>query len=208
MGAARTLLALWESNAPWMTWNLTLALVPLALGTILFRRDRRRGPLWWAGAVAYVAFLPNAPYVLSDVLHFSEDVRSTRSDWVVVFGLIPQYAAFFLVGFGAYVLALGELAGWLRRQGHAALVAPVELVLHGLSAVGIYLGRFPPRFNSWDLVTRPDDVAGSVRSLLDGRFPMAVIAVTFLALVVCTTLLRWFSEAATAHVRSIGRLLT
>lgn len=204
----RTLVDLWESNAPWMTWNLFLAIVPVAIGALVFRR-RGTGVLWWIGVAAFVVFLPNAPYVLTDVLHFSEDVRATRSDWVVVFGLMPQYGLFLLVGLGAYALALWQVAGWLRRHGRAALVPAIELVLHGLSAVGIYLGRFPPRFNSWDLVTRPHDVAGTLRGLFDGRFPLVVIAVTFVALVVCTTALRWFAESAGTHVLdAFGRRAT
>src|SRR5215208_4421159 len=122
---------MWAGNAPFMAWNLTLALV--------------------LGLVAFLAFLPNAPYVLSDVVHLADDVRVTRSDTVVVAGVLPQYAAFFLAGLLAYVVALGDLTRWLARRGWDWVrVVAVELAVHAVCAVGVYLGRIP-RFNSWDL---------------------------------------------------------
>ncbi len=62
-------------NARWMGWNLLLALVPLALALLLFRGRRERTALWWLGTAAFVAFLPNAPYVMTDVIHLFTDVR-------------------------------------------------------------------------------------------------------------------------------------
>src|SRR6266496_738859 len=53
------------NNVGWMGWNAFLALVPLVLARVLFgHRPRRRWVLITGGAV-FVAFLPNAPYVLS-----------------------------------------------------------------------------------------------------------------------------------------------
>ena len=53
-------------NRFWMTWNLILAAVPVAVAVPVFRHRGPRGPLWWAGAALLVLFLPNAPYVVTD----------------------------------------------------------------------------------------------------------------------------------------------
>jgi uncharacterized membrane protein len=186
---ARAVLEVWEGNALFMAWNLTLALVPVVVGAVLFRRPRTT-VLWWLGLGAFLAFLPNAPYVLSDVVHLADDVRATRSDAVVVAGVLPQYAAFFLLGLLAYVVALRELTGWLRRRGWDRLrTAGAELVVHAACAVGVYLGRIP-RFNSWDLVTRPDAVAVTAADHLSDRYPVALVLATFFVLVVSTMVLR------------------
>jgi uncharacterized membrane protein len=142
-------------NGPWMAWNLLLAFVPLALAAVLFLHPGHRGWRWWLGVGAFVAFLPNAPYVLTDVIHLVDDARTTSSDTVVSLALIPQYAAFFLVGFEAYVLSLMLVGRYLRATGHGRWVLPTEIALHALCAVGIHLGRFE-RLNSWDAVARPD----------------------------------------------------
>ncbi|MBA2626333.1 MAG: DUF1361 domain-containing protein [Acidimicrobiia bacterium] len=191
-GELRALLQVWEGNASFMPWNLTLALVPLVLGLVLFRRtgrDDRPSWAWWLGLAAFLAFLPNAPYVLSDVVHLADDVRATRSD-VVVVGVLAQYAAFFLAGLGAYVLALGELVRWLRARGWAVgRVLAVEVVVHAACSVGVYLGRVP-RFNSWDLLTRPDAVATTAADHLSDRYPVALVLATFVVLVMATAVLR------------------
>lgn len=172
----------------WMAFNLWLAAVPVALSIPLFREGARPTPAWWAALVVFVAFLPNAPYVLTDVVHFAGEVRATDSDLHVAFVLIPKYAAFFLVGFGCYGYALLRLERWLRWQGWALpQVYGVDLTLHALCAVGVFLGRVF-RFNSWDLATNPGQVAAVI------RFPkpssVALLTLTFLVLAAGTAAIR------------------
>src|SRR5258707_813088 len=65
-----------------MLWNAFLAGCPAALALALFTRPapERRGVLWWAGLAAWVLFLPNAPYVLTDVVHMIDDIQRAHSD--------------------------------------------------------------------------------------------------------------------------------
>src|SRR4051794_30605723 len=142
-------------HSVWMTWNVALALVPLALSRTLFHNERRRGPAWWAGLVAFVLFLPNAPYVLTDVIHLIADVRRVQSDALITFLVLPVYAVFFLVGVEAYVLAVSELSQWLRRRGvERTQRLSIRLGIHLLCAFGVVLGRVQ-RLNSWDTVVHP-----------------------------------------------------
>jgi uncharacterized membrane protein len=190
-----------------MAWNLTLALVPLVLGAFLFRR-RGTSPLWWLGLAAFLAFLPNAPYVLSDVIHLADDVRYTRSDTLLVVAILPQYAAFFLAGLLSYVVALGFLTRWLLDRGWDRLrVLGVELAVHAACAVGVYLGRVP-RFNSWDLVTRPDAVAVTAADHLSDRYPLALVLATFVVLVVSTVVLRALLDDARQAVTRLRLALS
>lgn len=149
------------ANAGWMGWNAFLALVPLVLARFLFgHRERPRWLLITGGAV-FVAFLPNAPYVLTDVLHLPRDLHYV--DGWVAGGLLAQYLTLFAIGFVAYVLSLVRLERWLADHGvsrRAVLIT--DLSLHALCAVGIVLGRVF-RFNSWDLVTNPGGLLDVVR---------------------------------------------
>jgi uncharacterized membrane protein len=176
------------ANVGWMVWNLVLAAIPAALAIPLFAPGRRPSPLWWAGLAVFVAFLPNAPYVLTDVIHFTADVRRTPSDLVVTFGLIPQYGVFFLLGFGCYAISLLRLERWLRARGVSVpRVLAMEGAIHALCAVGIFLGRVF-RFNSWDLVTRPDAVVDVVR--IPQLSSVVLLLLTFAVLAGGTTALR------------------
>lgn len=187
-------------NMPWMVWNLLLAAVPIVLATVLFRDVRsKRSPAWWVGVAAFVAFLPNAAYVLTDVIHFVDDARGIPSVAVVSLAIVPQYALFFALGFGAYVLSVIAVARYLHRTGYGRWVAPAELTLHGLSAVGIYLGRFL-RLNSWDLVTQPDSVTSRWGELAGTR-AVAAMVVTF----VIVSALYWALKQVAVAVIEVRR---
>lgn len=176
------LTASWDAvfgNSTWMVWNTFLALIPLALSIGLFRRRHStRTPIWWLGVVTFVAFLPNAPYVLTDVIHLVTDLRETDSIMVGAMVIVPKYALFLLVGMQAYALSMVYLGQYLQRQGWGRMVIWVEWLLHFLSAIGVYLGRFQ-RFNSWDLVTQPHDIVhDAARNLLSVN-PLLLTLIAF-----------------------------
>lgn len=179
------------NNARWMSWNLCLALVPLALAAGLFRRPAARcGGGWWLGLMVFLAFLPNAPYVLTDVIHLVRDIRyQDYPEWAIALVLVPQYALFMGVGVGAYVLSLLWLGNWLRSRGRGRWVVACELGLHGLMAVGVYLGRFL-RLNSWDLVTQPDAVISGALNEFAQRRPLLILVVSWGVLTVIYGLLK------------------
>lgn len=133
-----------------LTWNLFLAWIPFVLSLGVAAVNTRGGPrpLLWVFGAAWLLFLPNAPYILTDFIHLGR------------VGGAPMWFDAALIGtFAAAGLALG-LASLLvvhrvveARHGRVLgwAVAVSSLVL---SAIGIYLGRFP-RFNSWDVLTDP-----------------------------------------------------
>lgn len=183
----------WHSHSGWIAWNLFLAFIPLALSVWLFRKSSiPRSMLWWVGFLVFLAFLPNAPYLLTDVIHLIQGIRADYSVWVTTLVLIPQHAIAIFLGFEAYVLSLINLGYYLQRQGYGKFTGLAELTIHALCAVGIYLGRFL-RFNSWDLVTKPDAVAMSVLDDLTAKRPVLVMAVTFFIL----TVLYWLMKQVT-----------
>jgi uncharacterized membrane protein len=86
-----TLMQVLQRNVGWMTWNLFLASIPLALSVWLFRTKRGRSWVWWFGFLVFFAFLPNAPYLLTDVIHLIHDIRTVQSVWLITLVLIPVY---------------------------------------------------------------------------------------------------------------------
>src|SRR5687767_11795195 len=93
-------------DADWMAWNLVLALIPLWLASRLFRRPTAAAvgrPAWWLGVGAFFAFLPNAPYVLTDLIHLDASLSLASTHWRAAFVVVPQYLVFCGVGFLAYV---------------------------------------------------------------------------------------------------------
>jgi uncharacterized membrane protein len=183
----------------WMSWNVALALVPLALSRSLFQKERRRSLTWWAGLVAFMLFLPNAPYVLTDVIHLIADVRTVQSQAVIALLVIPAYAIFFFVGVEAYVLAMRDVSNWLGRRGFdRAHRLSIRLGIHFLCAVGVQLGRVE-RLNSWDTFLHPMRLTTAIAGTLGhpGRLlvTFAVITIVFNGMKAMTLAMRALWQA-------------
>lgn len=133
-----------------LVWNLFLAFVPLVASSLLAIADRRRSPtIVQAGCFAlWLVFLPNAPYILTDLIHLRH--RPPVPLWYDL-ALILSYALTgLLLGYTSLAVVqrivarrFGKATGWL-----------VAITAMGLSGFGIYLGRFL-RWNSWEVLTRP-----------------------------------------------------
>ncbi|NBD15782.1 MAG: DUF1361 domain-containing protein [Cyanobacteria bacterium] len=182
----------------WIVWNLFLAFIPLVLSLWLFlRRSNKRSLLWWLILVVYIAFLPNAPYLLTDIIHLIEAIRANYSIWITTLVFIPLHVSAILVGWEAYVISLINQGHYLKQQGWRKFIVPSELITHGLCAIGIFLGRFR-RFNSWDLVTQPDILITSTINDLTDKKPLLVILITWIILII----LYWLTKQI-----SLGTLL-
>jgi uncharacterized membrane protein len=182
-----------KHHSGWIVWNLFLAFIPLVLSVWLFRNpSRSRSILWWMGFLVFIAFLPNAPYLLTDIIHLIQAIRDDYSVWLITLVILPPHLFAIVAGFEAYVISLINLGYYLRQQGASKFIVPAELMTHALCAIGIYLGRFP-RLNSWDFITQPDAVAKTVLDNLTSKRPVLVMAITFVVL----TVLYWVMKQVT-----------
>lgn len=190
-----------DSHSGWIIWNLFLAFIPLALSFWLFRRKTNsRSFLWWIGLVVFIAFLPNAPYLLTDIIHLIRAVRTGYSVWIIVVIFIPLHLFAILSGFEAYVVSLINQGHYLKRQGAGKFVVWAELITHALCAIGVYLGRFR-RFNSWDLVTDPSNILLSTANDLTAKRPLLVIAITFVVIMVFYWLMKQITLGLLLRIR-------
>ncbi len=142
---------------PWLPWNLTLAWVPWVAAHGLRRARRRAGVIFWGSL--WLLFLPNAPYLVTDLVHLRE--RLPVPLWFDAL----LFAAFALAGCTLGWAALEEVQARLAATVGRWWAALAIMPLFPLIAFGVYLGRFG-RWNSWDVVTRP-------RALLGGAFSAA-----------------------------------
>jgi uncharacterized membrane protein len=125
-----------------------------------------------------VLFLPNAPYILTDSIHLIAYLQQDYAKSLFFLVLIPQYSIFIFLGFQLYVISLLNLKSYCQQSQLNSAVLPLEITLHFLSAIGIYLGRFL-RLNSWYLITQPQQLFWSLQNLLTKK-PLIFISVCFL----------------------------
>lgn len=133
-----------------LAWNLFLAWIPYTLSRVLVWVRAKNMHSAWVGAVglAWLLFLPNAPYLVTDVMH----LRTAH-------GAPLWFDAVMLMTFGWTGLALGIeslaiVAKLVAAKAGVAIARTFVVVVALLSGYGIYLGRFV-RLNSWDVARHP-----------------------------------------------------
>jgi len=185
-----------------MLWNLFLAAIPLGLAIVLFRHHTTRGIAWWTLLGAWILMLPNAPYVLTDVVHMVEDVQAASSR-VRAYESLVTYGVFFAAGLASYVVSLQLFRGFLLRSVPRRAVAPIICALHGLCVVAMYLGRFQ-RLNSWDVLLTPERVLTTVVRIPQPS-TLAMLVVMFVATGLGAFATAAVGEKATVQLRRFVR---
>lgn len=190
-----------DLDAIYLVGAIAITLILMASDIWLLHGQGSRSLGWWVGFLVFITFLPNAPYILTDIIHLIDDIRRYSSVWIITLAIIPQYLLFMLLGFEAYVLSVIYLGDYLRQHGWGKFILWVELILHGLNAIGIYLGRFQ-RFNTWHIITQPDALFSGLVNDLVGKVPALVMAVTFVVI----TILYWLMKQVSLGIMLRGRV--
>ena len=132
-----------------LLWNLFLAAIPFGLSAALALAARPAGArLLLPVGAAWLLFFPNAPYLVTDLFHLVP--RPGVPYWYDL-ALIMSCAWNGLMLAFASLLDMHTLVR--QRLGGGAGWLFVTLAL-GLSAFGVYLGRYL-RYNSWDILSNP-----------------------------------------------------
>lgn len=171
-----------EVTGTFLLWNLFLAWLPLLFAACAVWTVQRSLLLALLPTAAWLVFLPNAPYLVTDLMHLAYDGRAP-----------VLFDAVMLFSFALYGLAMGLVSlrwlqaavqrRWGRWPGWGFVLASL-----GAAGFGIYLGRYV-RWNSWDVVTQPrvllHDIAARLVNPLEHWHTWAMTAL-FAAMLVFT----------------------
>ena len=138
------------SNLLYLIWNLFLAWVPYVISLFFIKKDTRIRyfiPIFFV----WLLFFPNAPYLVTDVLHI---VSSSA--------VLLWYDSLLLFFFGWIGLFLGMLSLfhvhiYLKAHLNYFFSEVSIFLICFVSSFGIYLGRFE-RWNSWDVFLNPTEL--------------------------------------------------
>lgn len=137
-------------------WNLFLATVPLFFSRQLKHYKKFNFKVTFL-LLCWLLFLPNAPYVITDLFHFEERPR------------IPFWFDLLIVISGAWngialcIMSLLQVERFLAKHIKVKWRIPCTIMLITLCSYGIYLGRYK-RYNSWNIITNPEDIAHTMLS--------------------------------------------
>lgn len=149
-----------------LVWNLMLAWIPYLFSVLAAALHRLFPRRWWLlvlPSAAWLAFFPNAPYIITDFFHLVQ--RPSIPLWYDLLLLVTfSWTGIFLTVASLRTMQvvvktyLGTLVSWFF----------VAFSL-GLGGLGIYLGRFE-RWNSWDLISHPGSILADITSRIASPF--------------------------------------
>ena len=145
-----------ELRFTFLVWNMFLAAIPVILGRIALRRERRGDSFITIlpFLLLWLLFLPNGPYIVTDFIHLG------RSDVRLAYDVV-LIAVCATAGLVCTFRSLRDVEEILERRIAVRPAIAISLVALFLSSYGIYLGRFI-RLNSWDALLYPLPVARMV----------------------------------------------
>ena len=185
----------------YLVWNIFLAWLPLVLA--LWLAKVLSSQLWssWkalAISVAWLMFLPNSFYMISDYVHLQDVAHANILYDAVLFTSFIYTGV--LLGFSSlYIIHLE-----LKRRFPSRLASGTVALTLLLCSFAIYIGR-DLRWNSWDILTNPAGLLFDIsdRALHPAAYPIMILTVTaFFVLLTSMYALVWRGSQL---LRSLGR---
>ncbi|MCH2199416.1 MAG: DUF1361 domain-containing protein [Flavobacteriales bacterium] len=141
-----------------LVWNLFLAGIPLALAMFLrFSNRAQKRWIFYPTLGAWLLFLPNAPYILTDLLHLR--TKTAAPIWFDLTVILSFAWSGLLAGY--YSLRWIQDLIVSRFRGRVWVGWSFAFLTIFASSYGIYLGRFL-RWNSWDVLNAPGLLAQDI----------------------------------------------
>jgi uncharacterized membrane protein len=131
-----------------LIWNLFLGFIPLVIAYFLYYwLPGKSAILWCLGIFTWLVFYPNAPYMITDLIHVDPSEKDVVYDTLMIFSF-----SILSLFYGYYSIKLiFELL--LQKMNRSRSILLIFLFIL-MSSFGIYLGRIL-RLNTWDIVTHP-----------------------------------------------------
>ncbi len=181
-----------------LVWNLFLAWIPFVLAYLAYMLSWRRWLVYFVipiFAFLWLIFFPNAPYILTDLQHLSQETANIPL-WYDVILLIWFSWTGVLLG----VVSLNLMQEILKREFGRWLGWIFVFAVAGLSSAGIYVGRFI-RLNSWDILQKPAGTAENIWSWLQDP---SLRSIGFIGLYTLFFLFVYFTFYAFGHILQEG----
>jgi uncharacterized membrane protein len=131
-----------------LAWNLFLAYLPFLISKRMTMQRPKRKWIFLFGAFAWLLFIPNAFYIITDLFHL--DMNESVPLWYDL-ALLLSFAWTGLL-FG--ILSVRQMEKLFEQAFNRKLDLFFILPVMALNGFGVFVGRYL-RFNSWDVITSP-----------------------------------------------------
>jgi uncharacterized membrane protein len=144
-----------------LIWNLILAYIPYAITSWLTGKINvlENKVKLIAVLFAWLLFIPNAFYIITDLFHLDEfDAAPRWFDLLLIFSFAWNGLLLGMLSLRKVELIIQVISG-----RHFSLF--MVLAVMWLNAFGIYIGRYL-RYNSWDIIMQPFSLFGEMLEIL------------------------------------------
>ncbi|HFA51337.1 MAG TPA: DUF1361 domain-containing protein [Bacteroidetes bacterium] len=160
-----------------LVWNLFLAWIPYFISLTL-----DYFPSKWLAAPAlaiWLVFLPNAPYLVTDLLHVG--YHPPVPMWYDMMILFSFAWTGLMLGF----ISLVDVQKYLEKNTTKKVANILTWTAIGLCSFGVYLGRYQ-RWNTWDIIAQPYQLFMEILAVV--THPLAYLGSLGLAVVMAGVL--------------------
>lgn len=162
-----------------LIWNLFLVWVPFWIAISLEKLSKSK-IMTVLGLITWLLFFPNAPYLITDLLHLKPSFQVPF--WYDVMMIFSFGWTGLLLGF----LSLMEVQQFLEKRLPFWLSNTLILLSILLCGLGVFIGRFQ-RYNSWDVISNPFALIEDVLTVI--LHPIAHIQTFGIAIVLSVLML-------------------
>lgn len=133
-----------------LLWNLFLAILPLVFSKSLRYSSSITNSKFLSALflILWLLFIPNSPYIVTDLKHVDNDYGIQWFDLILIL-------VFAINGLLLGIISMLDIFRLLQHKYSTKITHSVVGLICILGGFGIFLGRFL-RFNSWDIITKPD----------------------------------------------------
>jgi uncharacterized membrane protein len=134
-----------------LPWNLFLAFLPIIFLVLFWRYSKEKKlshPVNIGLFLAFLAFLPNSFYLMTDYTHLRGAVEVNVNYDIMLLN------SFTFTGMLWGFYSVFQVENILSKRLSAGVVRWVIAGIYFLSSFAIYIGRFV-RWNSWDIIFQP-----------------------------------------------------
>ncbi len=148
-----------------LVWNVFLAIIPYAITMYLNTTKVNKFKLiFWFGI--WVLFLPNAPYLITDLKHIR--LADSHFFWLDILVLF----SFAIVGLVLFFLSVKDMQNIVKKRFKKLPIHLITNCLFFLCGFGMYLGR-ELRYNSWEIISNPKVLIADITDIIISPFQNA-----------------------------------
>lgn len=131
-----------------LVWNVFLAIIPYLMTMYLSDKKKLNKIIFTLIFGTWLAFLPNAPYIITDLFHLNRS--AFKNIWIDTLVI----STFAITGMSLFYFSIFQMKNLLKNFFKHKIAEAIIISTIFLSAFGVYIGRFL-RYNSWEILSNP-----------------------------------------------------